>query len=694
MWLLNTSTAELRFFHSPSGICYAILSHVWGEHEQTFQELQALRSSFHSPDGTPRSRASFKIRDCCMYAEKAGYAWVWIDTCCIDKTSSAELSEAINSMYVWYARADVCYALLDDVPGSENPVAHKSCFRHARWWTRGWTLQELIAPRTLVFVSHDWRFLGTKHSLASVVEEISGVDRAVLVHSRALDDISVARRMSWAASRVTTREEDRAYSLMGIFGVTMPTIYGEGQLAFTRLQDEILKLTPDQSIFAWGPVLESYPYAFHGFAADLDEPHHRASHNHTSQPEMQTMLAPSPAEFAAAGRIRPITTLELSLRLGVDLSNPHYQHTSYGIRTRLPLLTDSHAPGELPSLTAPTKVSLAALACEHEDGSLVLLFLRKKDSAHDEYYVGDFVDVGDGGALFTRAYYRIAFLAPSTPSGLSHVDVQDVYVHTHAHPALRLRLPQRLPQGKLTDGLERVVYAFVFPEWVLARLRAAGFVPTSLPPSPNSRPGSRPRSPPRTDADGGLTLEMPVLPGLDVSAIFRLARVATVAFRHRDARRPGFTVVLGLGCICQLAQNRRGFDAFWLDVVRAPVVGAAGAGAGGSAGQSGGVKAALGRAGLHQRWSGALGASGTCTRQHLGHTSMEFGGADGRVRLTVTPWGDAPSGPVARYNYVVDLELLGPEEVAKVGEGEPAPVEQLSLLRRVVEVWMTLGRSE
>ncbi|TFK79690.1 hypothetical protein K466DRAFT_457702, partial [Polyporus arcularius HHB13444] len=88
MWLLNTSTAELRFFHSPSSVRYAILSHVWRDHEQSFQDLQTLRAQFTSPDGSPRARASSKIRECCLYAERAGYKWVWIDTCCIDKTSS------------------------------------------------------------------------------------------------------------------------------------------------------------------------------------------------------------------------------------------------------------------------------------------------------------------------------------------------------------------------------------------------------------------------------------------------------------------------------------------------------------------------------------------------------------------------------------------------------------------------------
>ena len=134
---------------------------------------------------------SWKILKACRVARKAGYKYLWIDSCCINKDSSSELSEAINSMYLWYQTAAVCYAFLDDTRDNENPSAPRSSFRKSRWWTRGWTLQELIAPKVVIFLSKSWRFIGTKHSLASLVEEICGVDRAVLVHERALDDVVV-----------------------------------------------------------------------------------------------------------------------------------------------------------------------------------------------------------------------------------------------------------------------------------------------------------------------------------------------------------------------------------------------------------------------------------------------------------------------------------------------------------------------
>ncbi|KAI0767680.1 heterokaryon incompatibility protein-domain-containing protein [Fomes fomentarius] len=138
MWLLNTSSGKLVSFKGPSEVKYAILSHCWRDKEQTFQDVQRLGDS----ESVFSDGYASKICDCCLYARQEGYEWVWIDTCCIDKTSSAELSEAINSMFAWYAEAEVCYAYLDDVPGMDTRGAREddSLFRKSRWWTRGWTV--------------------------------------------------------------------------------------------------------------------------------------------------------------------------------------------------------------------------------------------------------------------------------------------------------------------------------------------------------------------------------------------------------------------------------------------------------------------------------------------------------------------------------------------------------------------------
>ncbi len=270
MWLLSTESLRLVHFHSPDTIPggYAILSHVWQDAEQSFGDIQ----SFISRGVTlPDPLVSDKIRETCRIAYAHGYNWVWIDTCCIDKSSSAELSEAINSMFEWYSKAQVCYAYLHDVPPASDLHATNSAFRRSKWFVRGWTLQELIAPRYLIFLASNWALLGTKSAFAELVEEISGVDIKVLTFTRDVTNVSVARRMSWAARRQTTRLEDEAYSLMGIFDVHMSTIYGEGRAAFRRLQEDILKHTNDHTLFAWGEMLPC-PEVPPGLITDTQDP--------------------------------------------------------------------------------------------------------------------------------------------------------------------------------------------------------------------------------------------------------------------------------------------------------------------------------------------------------------------------------------------------------------------------------------
>ncbi|EIW54685.1 uncharacterized protein TRAVEDRAFT_80168, partial [Trametes versicolor FP-101664 SS1] len=193
-----------------------------------------------------------KIRNTCAVALEDSYELLWVDACCIDQQSSAELTEAINSMFEWYRRADVCYVYLQDVDDDNDVQESDSQFRASRWHRRGWTLQELIAPRSIVFLSRGWVVLGMKSNFARLLEQVTGVNYEVLTHKASLSTVSVARRMWWASGRETTRVEDEAYSLMGIFGVHMAPIYGEGRNAFIRLQEESLKVIPDQSIFAWG----------------------------------------------------------------------------------------------------------------------------------------------------------------------------------------------------------------------------------------------------------------------------------------------------------------------------------------------------------------------------------------------------------------------------------------------------------
>ena len=205
---------------------------------------------------------------------------MWIDTCCIDKSSSTELSEAINSMFQWYRNAAICYAYLSDVDILEHPTGEMQAFSSSRWFTRGWTLQELLAPAELVFLTANWTEIGTKTSLATAVSKITRIDGKVLREGN-WDGYSVGQKMSWAAGRQTTRLEDEAYCLMGLFGVNMPLLYGEGGRAFLRLQQEVLRVSEDQSIFSW---------SFHHRGTDTSL-------------RTSGLMAPSPDFFRDASRV-------------------------------------------------------------------------------------------------------------------------------------------------------------------------------------------------------------------------------------------------------------------------------------------------------------------------------------------------------------------------------------------------------
>lgn len=241
MRLLNTTTIKLHEFYGTDIPYYAILSHRWGINEVTFQDLQQGRG--------PEMAGWAKIVGCCAQALKEGWDYVWIDSCCIDKSSSAELSEAINSMFQWYEDSQVCYAYLDDVPlGEEDHERENSAFRNSKWFTRGWTLQELLAPQTVVFFNHGWAEIGTRTSFGKLVSSITNIGE---IHLKGFESASTAQKFSWASRRQTLRIEDTAYCLMGLFGVNMPLLYGEGSKAFMRLQLEIIKVSDDDSIFAW-----------------------------------------------------------------------------------------------------------------------------------------------------------------------------------------------------------------------------------------------------------------------------------------------------------------------------------------------------------------------------------------------------------------------------------------------------------
>ncbi|KAI1268283.1 HET-domain-containing protein [Xylariaceae sp. FL1019] len=245
MWLINVKTLEMRDFVGEAPP-YAILSHTWDEEEVTFKEMLK---------GRGREKKGYrKIQLTCDQAADDDLGWAWVDTCCIDKRSSAELSEAINSMFRWYEQSTVCYAYISDktLPTDATRDCFEALLRRCRWATRGWTLQELLAPRNMVFYDSEWDVIGDKFSLARELEWTTGIDAGFIDTTLPLSAATVAEKMAWASQRRTTRAEDESYCLLGIFGVNMPLLYGEGgEGAFERLQVEILRKAYDATIFGF-----------------------------------------------------------------------------------------------------------------------------------------------------------------------------------------------------------------------------------------------------------------------------------------------------------------------------------------------------------------------------------------------------------------------------------------------------------
>lgn len=319
--LIDVKTLRLKSFNSQKAPPYAILSHTWVEDEEvSFQEMCRIAEEPSHP--ATRKSGYRKIWETCrvsLIAHKLDYAWV--DTCCIDKSSSAELSEAINSMFKWYRDAAVCFAYLSDYYSFFSKPEER--MRKCKWFTRGWCLQELIAPKSLIFYDRAWKAFGSRHDLQALIASITYIDKDVLANHAAMYSMPIARRMSWASSRVTTRVEDTAYCLLGIFDINMPMLYGEGDKAFTRLQEEIIRRFNDTSIFLFTPQVSSASrssstpqatckYPFPKSSSSLlhnilyrDDSHFSAAHylEELSSYEFCGMFAHSPVDFHACGDV-------------------------------------------------------------------------------------------------------------------------------------------------------------------------------------------------------------------------------------------------------------------------------------------------------------------------------------------------------------------------------------------------------
>lgn len=318
MRLLNTSTLEFKEIYDPTHYNYLILSHRWGDQEVSFEDFVLSQQPYDllppwqvSHARQTRLKTGYdKIIRFCAFAQARDYQWCWIDTCCIDKRSSAELSEAINSMWKWYEVADECCVYLVDVSPFASGFADQvyAQFKASRWFRRCWTLQELLAPSKVMFCTQAWEIfqelrkgpyerslmdneMFDRHTLTLThLETITGIPKAYLDHDLSIAHASVAQKMSWAANRSASRVEDESYSLLGLFDINMPLLYGEGRKAFKRLQHEIIRQSPDESVFAWKD--------------DSLRRHSSCSEGCLVSCSWNSLLAPHPKHFASSGRVR------------------------------------------------------------------------------------------------------------------------------------------------------------------------------------------------------------------------------------------------------------------------------------------------------------------------------------------------------------------------------------------------------
>ncbi|KAI0872436.1 heterokaryon incompatibility protein-domain-containing protein [Hypoxylon argillaceum] len=387
-------------------------SHTWGTEEVLFHEFQEQRAA--------EMRGYGKITGCCRQAASDGLDYLWIDTCCIDKRSSSELSEAINSMFSWYRDAAICYAYLEDVDGEQvigasiavRDSPFSVSFSKSRWFRRGWTLQELLAPSLVVFYSADWSAIGSREELKDTIAQVTSIEADFLGNGK-FEECSIAQRMSWASGRETTRIEDQAYCLLGLFGVNMPLLYGEKQKAFMRLQQEIMKESDDQSIFAW------------------------TSRYGGNSGTMGGILASSPSQFAGSGHIRRSKTTEFY---------PPYAITNKGVQISLPVfglqsteprqiiasrdLMDTSIPSV--TLTMSPRERLAVLNCQSSD---------------DEVRIGIILDRSRGTEPYFRAYYDLELITVSVNEIEEKATQTDLIIHTHYQPAESLARPLRKADG-------------------------------------------------------------------------------------------------------------------------------------------------------------------------------------------------------------------------------------------------------
>ena len=294
-------------------------------------------------------------------------------------------------MYSWYHHAEVCYAFLADVSQEiQSPIGGAE-FHASRWHRRGWTLQELLAPRVVLFLNNSWEVIGSKHTLVDVLAKATGIERDILIHQKPLEEVSVATKMSWAVHRETTRVEDEAYCLMGIFGVYILPAYGEKGFAFVRLQEELLRRNPDQSLFVWGTFLRNVTLRPTAPSDSTTVSSLATIHSRSAQ---HCLLASSPKDFRFSRDVSlmsPGEIDEFSKRLRLTAPSD-FTPTAHGIRATFPLyrcVVDASGIFAVPCL--------ALLPCKNLDGDILALLLHPQSHhSSSAFFIGTQVSTTSG----------------------------------------------------------------------------------------------------------------------------------------------------------------------------------------------------------------------------------------------------------------------------------------------------------
>ncbi|KAM7219519.1 Heterokaryon incompatibility protein (HET) domain containing protein [Rhypophila decipiens] len=459
--LLHVQTRQFKEFIGQTVPPYAILSHTWGLNELTFKDVQGLAIS----DTFPKDS---KIDGCCARALQDGYEYVWIDTICIDKSSSAELSEAINSMFDWYYNSGVCYAYLSDVDPGEDPLDPRSSFHTSRWFTRGWTLQELLAPGAVLFFDSGWNYIGRKQlgpdrsghtssytvsddhgahdfKLMELVAHITKIPATVLQSGNSrlgrFRHHSIAEKMSWACRREVTRQEDEAYSLLGLFQINMPLLYGEGDRAFQRLQNELIRVSDDETIFAWG---------FRSTAS-----------SYSTRRSSGSLLASSLLDFEVPDGMAIVR--KQTTHASRSIRSDHYQATNKGILLRKPVRAASR--GDVALHLVPLRCLAIQITNDgppkssssggffHWDESLTLAVLvRSLPNDHRTHYRASREPISVSSGVFAGKKIKEIYVTESLesdavviPTRIFHINRPPVIHHCAA--GLGIRLNSFYPPG-------------------------------------------------------------------------------------------------------------------------------------------------------------------------------------------------------------------------------------------------------